>query len=188
MNRRAIAWTAATVVGLAAGGFALHFPGSYGESSWSLVAGLFGVILGFANGALLGALQWVALRADRALGVRLVVAMGLAVGITHGLHDGSSTAAPYVVVALACGAAMAAIFRGLLGERDRLRLAVVGLGWAAGLVVALYGVARLGLPWSETPLGWGTAHAAQGIFVGVVWGVATTWVGADPGARGTRSA
>jgi len=30
MSGRAIAWIAATVAGLAVGGFALHFPGSYG--------------------------------------------------------------------------------------------------------------------------------------------------------------
>ncbi|HSG84960.1 MAG TPA: hypothetical protein VLA23_01375 [Candidatus Limnocylindrales bacterium] len=37
------------------------------------------------------------------------------------------------------------------------------------------------LPWEETPVGWATEHAVQGVIVGLVWGGAT--VLARPGAR-----
>lgn len=170
---RSLAWILATVFGLSAGGFVLHFPGSYGEPAWSLGAGLFGLIIGFANGAVLGALQWLATGAGRRIGARLILAMGLGVGITHGLHDGSATTLSYPLLALVCGVAVAGVVAALVGERGRSAIAVGGLAWAGGLVLASYVGGWLGLPFEETPVGWSTDHAVDGIVVGLVWGAAT---------------
>jgi len=83
-----LAWVASITLGLAAGGFAFHFPGSYGEPSWSISAGLVGLIMGAINGLLVGALGWVALRLSRPTGTLLVIAMAIIVGGTHALNDG----------------------------------------------------------------------------------------------------
>ena len=172
MSARDLAWIAGTVLGLAGGGFALHVPGSYGDQV-SLGAGLFGFVLGFVNGVALGILQWVAMGVSRRRGVRLVLAMGIAVGATHGLHDGTGSPIPYWAVALVAGVSVAGACAWILGERDRTRLAAIGLAWATGLIVARWIGGVLGLPWSDTPLGWSTDHALNGIVVGLVWGVAT---------------
>ena len=37
-----LAWIVAITLGLLAGGFGLHFPGSYGEPAWSASAAVFG--------------------------------------------------------------------------------------------------------------------------------------------------
>lgn len=42
---RDVAWAFATVIGLAAGGSVLHFPGSFRDSTWQPAALAFGVIL-----------------------------------------------------------------------------------------------------------------------------------------------
>jgi hypothetical protein len=176
MSARDLAWIVATVLGLAGGGFVLHFPGSYGDQL-DLGAGIFGFVLGFANGVGLGILQGVALGVSRSRGVRVAIAMGIVVGVTHGLHDGTTVPIPYVVVALVAGVGVAAVMALLLGVRDRRSLGVAGIGWAIGLVVALWIEGILGLPWSETPLGWSTDHAVNGTVVGLLWGVATAVIG-----------
>ncbi len=62
----ALRWLVATTLGLVIGGFALHFPGSYGEQvGWSLAAAVFGLILGFMTGALVGIMQWASLLLPR---------------------------------------------------------------------------------------------------------------------------
>ncbi|HEX2754170.1 MAG TPA: hypothetical protein VHM48_01830 [Candidatus Limnocylindrales bacterium] len=64
---RAIAWAAATVVGLAAGGFAFHFPGSVGARR-DPSALVFGTLLGGVSGLVAGLLQAIALRGAVARG------------------------------------------------------------------------------------------------------------------------
>jgi len=71
----ALAWISATTIGLVAGGFAFHFPGSIGgQVDWSVSAGVLGLFLGVMTGTAVGVLQWAALLLPRRTGVPLVVA------------------------------------------------------------------------------------------------------------------
>lgn len=177
MRPRSIGWVLATTLGLFLGGFVLHFPGSYGESEFSVGAALFGLILGSVNGVVAGLLMGLAIGASRRRVGDLVLAMGAAVGVTHAIFDGSSTAFPEAAYAIVSGILVAAVFARTLGLRSQRAIAVVGLGWTFGLIAANVVGGWLGLPWEETPLGWATDHAADGIVVGVVWAITTAAIG-----------
>lgn len=179
---RSAGWILAAVLGLAAGGFVLHFPGSYGElTGWELGPGVFGFVLGAVNGVAFGLLLWLAAGGGLVAGRRLVLFGALAVGCTHGLHDASSFLTPYPVVAAASGALVALAWWLAFRAGPHRRAAIAGVTWAVGLIAASAAIAALGLPWEETPVGWATEHAVQGVIVGLVWGGAT--VLARPGAR-----
>ena len=174
----AVAWIAATTIGLTAGGFAFHFPGSIGgQADWSLSAGVFGLILGAMTGAAVGVLQWAALLLPRRTGSRLVLAMALSIGVNHALFDASPFLVSHVLMAVAAGLATAAVFAWRLGERDRLAFAISAAAWAIGIVIADVLSDAIGLPLEETGLGWATDHAFDGLVVGLVWGGATGWTG-----------
>ena len=173
-----VAWVAATIIGLALGGFILHFPGSFGGlTGWDPVAVVFGGLLGFANGVLVGLPQWAALRLPRGPGGRLLLAMGVGVGVTHALNDGAPFSLGLPIVAAASGLAMTAAMAGILHERRPVALAAHFVGWAGGLLLADQVTVILGLPASETPVGWATEHAVAGLVVGLSWGVLTAAVG-----------
>lgn len=182
-----LAWILAAAIGLGAGGFGFHFPGSYGDPEASLASGFFGLLIGGVNGVLLGTLLWAATRAPRRTGSRLVLAMGAAVGVTHALFDGSSWAVPYVVVVALSALAMGGAVRWVSGPGRRDGL-VAGVAWAVGLLVAA-GVERaLGLPFSQTPIGWSTQHAIYGVVVGLLWGGATAYAGIPTRLRSGNAA
>lgn len=181
---RDLGWAVAAVIGLAIGGFALHFPGSFGEATWQPAAMLFGVILGAVNGVAVGALLWLALGLPRRTGRRLLVWMAIGIGATHGLHDGAPASIGGTSVALLSGAALAGAYAWAMRDRRPLIVGVVGLAWAIGLMVAVSIGGALGLPWSETPIGWSTDHAVDGIVVGSVWAVATVAAGVPEALRG----
>lgn len=183
---RDLGWAVATVIGLAIGGFALHFPGSFGEPTWQPAALVFGVILGAVNGVAVGAILWLALGLPRSTGRGLLVWMAIGIGATHGLHDGAPAGLGAPLVALLSGAAFAAAYAGAMSDRRPRIVGVVGLGWAVGLMFAVSVGGALGLPWSETPIGWSTDHAVDGIVVGSVWAVATIAVGVPRSLRGDR--
>lgn len=174
---RAVVWVVATTIGLAVGGFVLHFPGSFGDASgWQAGAMVFGAILGAMTGIAVGIVQWAALRLRRAAGGRLVLFMAIAIGITHALNDGGPGSTGIVTISLLAGLGVGVAFAVLYGDR---RLAIVsGAGWAVGLVAANFVTAWLGLPWTETPVGWATDHAFDGVVVGLVWGTVTALGGA----------
>lgn len=184
--RAGLAWIVALTVGLLAGGFAFHFPGSYGEPTVSVGAAIFGFILGAVNGLLVGLLAWIALRLPRSAASRLLLALVLIVGATHALNDGSSTQVPFVVVQVLAGLAAAAVAAWALGLRRPSDLAVVGGAWAVGLVVAGWSGDVIGLPLTETPVGWAQDHAWDGLVTGLVWGAATAAVGLSERLRGDR--
>lgn len=173
----ALRWLVATTLGLVIGGFALHFPGSFGgQGGWSLAAAVFGLILGFMTGALVGIMQWASLLLPRRIGMRLVLAMALSVGATHALFDGSPTQAPLPLVAALSGILTAAAFAWLLGERARVLFVASAAAWAVGIAIADILSNAIGLPFEETPVGWSMDHAFDGLIVGIVWG-GTTAVG-----------
>jgi hypothetical protein len=172
-----LVWIVAITLGLLAGGFAFHFPGSYGEPVWSIPAGIFGFVLGAVNGLLVGGLAWVGLRLSRRDGVRVLAAMVLLVGGTHALNDGSSTQVPFVVVELVAGLVAAGAAVWILRERRPSALAVIGVAWTVGLVAGGWSGDILGLPLTETPLGWSQDHAWDGLVTGLVWGTATAVIG-----------
>jgi len=172
-----LVWIVAITLGLLAGGFVLHFPGSYGEPLWSIPAGIFGFALGAVNGLLVGGLAWVALRLSRRDGGRVLAAMVLLVGGTHALNDGSSMRVPFVVVELVAGLVAAGAAGWILRERRPSALAVIGVAWTVGLVAGGWSGNMLGLPLTETPLGWSQDHAWDGLVAGLVWGTATAVIG-----------
>lgn len=172
-----ITWVVAAVAGLFLGGFVLHFPGSYGESTFGPPAAVFGLILGAVNGAVVGLLLGLAIRAPRRVIGRLTLAMAGAVGVTHAIFDGSSTVLPLVAYALIAGIVVAAIFARLFDERSAISMAVIGLGWAGGIVLATLAGGWLGLPWTETPMGWAIDHATDGVGTALVWSIATAAIG-----------
>ncbi len=171
-----------TTVGLALGGFVLHFPGSFGDlARWDPAAigfgAIFGAILGSITGVVVGLFQWAALRLPRGPGVRLLLAMGVGIGITHALNDGAPLSLGLPIVAAASGLAMTAAVAAILRERRPAALAMSFAGWAGGLLLAAQVTDMLGLPWEETPLGWSTEHAVAGVVVGLLWGTLTVAVG-----------
>ena len=172
-----LAWIVAITLGLLGGGFAFHFPGSYGEPVWSVGAAVFGFIIGAVNGLFVGALAWMALRLSRPEGGRLLVAMAVMVGGTHALNDGSSTQLPFAIVQLLAGLVAAGTAAWILGVRRPSAIAIIGFAWTVGLVVAGWSGDILGLPLTETPLGWAQDHAWDGLVTGLVWGTATATVG-----------
>lgn len=182
----AIAWVAATTVGLALGGFALHFPGSFGEAVWSPVALVFGGILGFATGVGVGLVQWAALRLPRRSGARLVLAMGLVIAITHGLQDGAPLSIGLLVVAAASGVAVAAIFAGLFGQRAPVAMLASAIGWAGGQLFANWLTPALGMPWHETPVDWSLTHVVAGVAIALVWTIPTAMAGLPAALRQVR--
>ena len=185
----ALAWIAASTIGLVAGGFAFHFPGSIGgQVDWSLSAGVLGLILGVMTGAAVGVLQWAALRLPRRTGVPLVVAMALSIGVTHALFDASPILGPLALIAVVAGLVTAAAFAWRLGERDPITFGVSAAAWAIGLVVANVLSDGIGLPFEETPLGWATDHAFDGLVVGLVWGGATAATGITSRLRNVLTA
>lgn len=174
----AIAWIAATTMGLVAGGFAFHFPGSIGgQVDWSLSAGVFGLILGMMSGAAVGGLQWAALLLPRRTGLRLVVAMSLAIGLNHALFDASPFLVSHVLMAIVAGLAVAGAFAWRLGERAPSAFVTSAAAWAIGLILADVLSDAIGLPFEETPIGWATDHAFDGLVVGLVWSGATAVTG-----------
>jgi len=172
-----IAWIVAITLGLLGGGFAFHFPGSYGEPVWSVGAAVFGFIIGAVNGLFVGALAWMALRLSRPEGGRLLAAMAVMVGGTHALNDGSSTQLPFAIVQLLAGLVAAGTAAWILGVRRPSAIAIVGFAWTVGLVVAGWSGDILGLPLTESPLGWAQDHAWDGLVTGLAWGIATATVG-----------
>jgi hypothetical protein len=132
---RSFAWVAATVVGLGVGGFVFHFPGSFGETSWQPAAIIFGAVLGGINGLLVGLLQGLALGWMRSSGSRLMLAMGIGIGASHGLADGVPLAIGLGTVVLAGSAVLTLAFRTVMGVRDRASLTAIFLAWAAGWLV-----------------------------------------------------
>jgi hypothetical protein len=174
---RRIAWVAATCVGLSIGGFIFHFPGSFGEVFPDPAALIFGAILGFITGIAVGLIQWAALFLPRGPGGRLVVAMGVGIGVTHALNDGVSASYGLVALSIASGLGMAGSFAAILGERRPVAVTACFIGWAGGLLVADAVTNALHMPWSETPVGWSMEHAVAGLVVGVLWGGLTAAVG-----------
>ncbi|MBF8291068.1 MAG: hypothetical protein HW391_2036 [Chloroflexi bacterium] len=183
-----LAWIVAITLGLTAGGFAFHFPGSYGEPAWSVPAGIFGFVLGAVNGLFTGVLAWVALRLSRGDGGRVVVTMVVIVGATHAINDGSSTQVPLVLVELLAGLVAAGTAAWILRARRPVTLAIIGLAWTLGLVVGGWSGDILGLPLTETPLGWAQDHAWDGLVAGLVWGTATAMIGLPNALIGHPSA
>lgn len=170
------AWIAAVTVGLLGGGFVFHFPGSYGEASLSGGAAVFGFIIGAINGLLVGFLVWMALRLARPEGGRVLIAMALIVGGTHAFNDGSSTQMPFVLVQLVAGLLAAGTAAWILREGTPASL-VIGMTWTLGLAIAGWSGDAIGLPFSETPLGWAQDHGWDGLVTGLVWGTATAVIG-----------
>jgi hypothetical protein len=184
-----LAWIGATTVGLAAGGFVFHFPGSIGgQVDWSLSAGLFGLILGVMTGAAAGVLQWAALLLPRRTGSRLVLAMALVIGVNHALLDASPFLVSHALMAIVAGLATAAVFAWRLAERDPRVFVASAVAWSIGLIAADLLSDSIGLPFEETPIGWSTDHAFDGLVVGLVWGGTTALAGIAARLRGGSTA
>ena len=181
-----LAWIVAVTLGLVAGGFVFHFPGSYGEPAWNLPAGIFGFVLGAVNGLLVGVLAWMALRLSRRDGTRVLGAMAVIVGGTHALNDGSSTQVPFWLMEVAAGLVAAGTAAWILRERRPSVLAIIGLAWTVGIVVGGWSGDHLGLPLTETPLGWAQDHGWDGLVTGLVWGTATAAIGLPDVLRGQQ--
>ena len=178
MHARGLIWVVATTVGLIVAGFLFHFPGSFGGLyGWDPVAVVFGALIGFVSGAAVGLVQWAALLLPRREGLRLLLWMGLGIGITHAIHDGAPNALGQVGAASLSGLAVAAAYAWSVGDRRPAPIAVVGVAWAVALVSTDLVSRWLGTPWEDTPVGWSTDHAIDGIVVGLIWGVATALVG-----------
>ena len=174
---KAIGWVAGTVVGLAIGGFAFHFPGSFGEYFWQPAAMVFGVLLGAINGLVVGVCQWAGLGFPSGRAPRLMGAMAIGVGVSHGLADGSASGIGLAVVALLGGVAVAAGYAWAFDARRPALLAASVIGWTAGWLIGDWLTALWRMPWTETPVGWSQEHLVVGVVVGVVWGVATVVAG-----------
>lgn len=183
-----LAWITAITIGLTLGGAALHFPGSYGSPTFSVSEGVFGVILGGVNGLFVGVLTWIGLRLSRRDGLRVLAMMVVSVGVTHAINDGSSTQLPFAFYAAAAGLVTAGAAVWILGERRPNLLVVIGGAWAIGLIVGGWSGDMLGLPLTETQLGWAQDHAWDGLVAGIVWGIATAAVGLPHSIRRRGSA
>lgn len=169
-------WVGSTTVGLAVGGFVFHFAGSFGDAtSWQAGAMVFGGIIGAITGLAVGVVQWAALGLRRREGTRLLGWLAVAIGVTHALNDGAPVSLGIVLVSILAGLAVALSYASIFDGR---RLAfVVGAGWTAGLIAADVTSRWLGLPWEQTPVGWSTDHAIDGVVVGLVWGALTAAAG-----------
>lgn len=175
---RSVAWVVATTLGLVVVGFIFHFPGSFGGlGTWDVSAAIVGVILGAISGVLVGLMQWAALLLPRRAGGRLVLAMAIGIGVTHAVNDGGPNSIGLVGVSILSGLAMTGAFAGPLGERRPIALAVCFVAWTGGLLLADVVTRALGTPFEETPVGWATRHAMDGLVVGLAWGIATAAVG-----------
>jgi hypothetical protein len=178
MSGRGAIWVGSTTIGLIVGGFILHFPGSFGGLyGWDPTAVIFGGILGFITGVAVGLVQWAGLLLRRREGLRLLLWMGIGIGVTHALHDGAPNAVAVVGVASLSGLAMAAGYAWSFEERRPVPIVAIGLAWTVGLVAADRATTWMGLPWEETPVGWSTEHAIDGLIVGIIWGVTTALAG-----------
>ncbi len=177
-----LAWIVAIALGLLGGGFAFHFPGSYGDSG-GVGAAVFGFVLGAVNGLFVGVLAWIALRLPRRDGGRLLVAISLIVGGTHALNDGSSTQLPFVVVQVVAGLVAAGTAAWILREHRPSTLAIIGVAWTLGLLAGGWSGNAIGLPLTETPLGWALDHAWDGLVSGLIWGTATAAIGLPEALR-----
>ncbi|HSO29192.1 MAG TPA: hypothetical protein VLS28_04770, partial [Candidatus Sulfomarinibacteraceae bacterium] len=140
-------------------------------------------VLGAMNGLIVGVLVWVALRLSRREGARMLAAMSLLVGGTHALNDGTSSQLPFGVVGAIAGLVAVGAVAWVLGERRPSTLAVIGIAWTLGLVVGGWSGSVIGLPFTETPLGWAQDHAWDGLVTGLVWGVATAAIGLPAAVR-----
>ena len=178
-----LAWVVAITLGFTMGGAALHFPGSYGSPAFDVTAGVFGLILGGVNGLFVGALTWIALRLSRRDGSRVLAMMVVIVGVTHAINDGSSTQLPFAFYAAVAGLVTAGAAAWILGERRRIMLVVIAGAWAVGIIVGGWSGTMLGLPITETPLGWAQDHGWDGLVTGLVWGTATAVVGLPESIR-----
>lgn len=172
-----VAWVVGTTIGLVVCGFIFHFPGSFGEYSWEVVALVFGAILGFTTGVAVGLVQWACLALRRRAGLRLLLWMGIGNAVTHGLNDGAPWSLGIVAVSLLSGIGMAVAYVVCLDDRRPMPIVLVGFGWTAGLVLASLVVDAMGLPWEETQIGWSMQHAVSGVVVGLVWGGLTVLAG-----------
>jgi hypothetical protein len=178
MAARGAIWILATTLGLAFGGFIFHLPGSFGGlSDWDVTATIFGLLIGFVSGVVAGLPQWAGLLLHRREGLRLLLWMGIGIGITHALHDGGPDALTRVGVSSLSGMVMAAAYVWAIRDRGPVPAIVVGAAWAVALFAANEVTNRMGLPWQEDALGWATDHAVNGLIVGVIWGVATALTG-----------
>ena len=72
---------------------------------------------------------------------------------------------------------MAGALLGPLGERRPVALATCFVAWSGGLIIADIVTNAVGMPFAETPVGWSTTHAMEGLIVGLVWAVATAAIG-----------
>ena len=178
-----LAWVVAITLGFTMGGAALHFPGSYGSPAFDVTAGVFGLILGGVNGLFAGALTWIALRLSRRDGSRVLAMMVVIVGVTHAINDGSSTQLPFAFYAAVAGLVTAGAAAWILGERRRIMLVVIAGAWAVGIIVGGWSGTMLGLPITETPLGWAQDHGWDGLVAGLIWGTATAVVGLPESIR-----
>ncbi|MBI2762479.1 MAG: hypothetical protein HYX54_01795 [Chloroflexi bacterium] len=179
-----LAWMVAITIGLTLGGAALHFPGSYGSPAFDVTAGVFGSILGGVNGASVGVLTWIGLRLSRRAGARFLTMMVVSVGVTHAINDGSSTELPFALYAAIAGLVTAGAAGWILGERRPGLLAVIGAAWMVGLNIGGWSGNMIGLPRTESPLGWAEEHGWDGLVAGIVWGLATAAVGLPYSIRG----
>jgi hypothetical protein len=178
MAARGAVWVLTTTLGLAVGGFIFHFPGSFGGlPGWDVTATVFGLLIGFVSGVVVGLVQWAGLLLPRREGMRLLLWMGVGIGITHALHDGGPDALTRVGVSAASGVVMAAAYVWAIRDRRPMPAIVVGVAWAAALFVANEATNRMGLPWEDTPVGWSTDHMFNGLIAGVIWGAATALAG-----------
>ena len=174
---KALGWVAGTVVGLAIGGFVFHFPGSFGEFTWQPAAMVFGVLLGAINGAVVGICQWTGLGFPSGRALRLMGAMAIGIGVSHGLADGSARWIGLAGIALVGGAAVAI---GYAWAFDARRASLVGasvVGWAGGWLIGDRLTEVWRMPWTQTPVGWSQEHLVVGVVVGLAWGVATVVAG-----------
>ena len=153
---RAVAWVVATVVGLAVGGFAFHFPGG-GDPVWDPSALVFGTLLGGVTGLLVGLLQWAVLRGFVARAGRIPWAMAVAIGATHGWYDGSPATGMGLIAPVSAGIAAAIAFALVLGERRGAVVIAIVTGWALGLVLGNLTTNAIGMPWWESSAGFGPA-------------------------------
>ncbi len=175
---RGAIWILTTTLGMTVGGLIFHLPGSFGGlPDWDVTATIFGLMIGFVSGVVAGLLQWAGLLLPRREGLRLLLWMGVGIGVTHALHDGGPDALSRVGVSSLSGLVMAAVYVWAIGDRRSLPAIIVGVAWAIALFAANEATNRMGLPWQEDPAGWATDHAINGLIVGAIWGVATALAG-----------